>query len=406
VFAAPTMVSSSPSADLFASPGAAAEPAQPAFSFGSAAPSHDAGGGIRVHGNGAAGLTGQRHENSVLFSLSNLEALASPSSSPASAAPRPGLGSTGGSEGSGLIDIRSMAAMTLGNQNEPRVSSDLPTFGAPQFSPVAPVLLPIGPSSGPSKLVYVLIGVGLLFTLVVGGAAIMILKKPNTPAAPTVAPTVATAPTPAPTTAPPAPPPAAQPPSTPVTPPAATNEVLPPRDQKPATAANKGPKKGGKATKGHELAAGPAPGGAPAATAKPEPVEKPAPGKPRDRLDDLLDGALGTKPKPAARPAEEEAPRARPAPAASTSAPPLDKTDIVKAMMAVQPKVKDCFNQYKVPGTAMMTFHLDSGGRVKGATVAGKFANTPTGTCLEGAAKAAKLPPTSTATFQYPFLLH
>src|SRR6185295_17051658 len=104
--------------------------ASPSFSFGSSAQAESP---IRVHGgNGASGaLTGQRHENSVLFSLSNLEALAAPSSSPASMAPRPGLSSTGGSEGSGLIDIRSMAQMTLGNQGEARVSSDLPTFGAP-----------------------------------------------------------------------------------------------------------------------------------------------------------------------------------------------------------------------------------------------------------------------------------
>jgi hypothetical protein len=404
------MVSSSPSADLFASSvsGASEPAASPSFSFGSVAPSHDPGAGIRVHGNGAAGgLTGQRHENSVLFSLSNLEALAAPSSAPASLAPRPGLSNTGGSEGSGLIDIRSMAQMTLGAQNEPRVSSDLPTFGAPQFSPVAPVLLPLGPSSGPSKWVFALIAVGLLFTLVVGGAAFMLLRKPNAPAPTTGTPVATnTPPTAAPTATPPTPPPAVHPPATPVTPPAPTNEVLPPRDQKPAATAAKGPAKKGKPTKGPhgtDVAMGPGPGTAPApATTKPEPAEK---AKPKDKLDELLDGALGTKPKPAARPVEDEAPRAKPA-AVSSSAPPLDKGDIVRAMQGIQPKVKGCFDQYKVPGTAMVTFHLDGAGRVKAAAVGGKFAGTPTGTCLEQAAKAAKLPATSTATFQYPFLLH
>jgi predicted Zn finger-like uncharacterized protein len=411
VFAAPTMVSSAPpSADLFASP-VSAPAASPSFSFGSAAPAESP---IRVHGgNGAgagAGLTGQRHENSVLFSLSNLEALASPSASPVSSAPRPGLSSTGGSEGSGLIDIRSMAQMTLGNQGETRMSNDLPTFGAPQFSPVAPVLLPLGPASGPPKWVYALIAVGVLFAVVVGSAAFMMLRKPNA-AAPAPAATVATAPaTPTPPVAaqPANPPPvAANPPGTPVTPPAPANEVLPPREpQKPAAAAaGRGGKKGGKAgkgSKGTEVASATATSAPPAPSTAPTKAE---PAAKRDRLDDLLDGALGTKPKATARASEDDAPRAKAAPAPS-SAPPLDKSDIVKGMMGIQPKVKDCFNQFKVPGTAMMTVHLEGSGRVKAANVAGKFAGTPTGICLESAAKSAKFPATSTPTFQYPLLLH
>ncbi|MBX3276280.1 MAG: zinc-ribbon domain-containing protein, partial [Sandaracinaceae bacterium] len=63
-------------------------------------------------------LTGARNENSVLFSLSNLQALATgsgdaPSTSSAAAAPsagpRPGMAA---GEGSGLIDIRALAAAT------------------------------------------------------------------------------------------------------------------------------------------------------------------------------------------------------------------------------------------------------------------------------------------------------
>ena len=60
-------------------------------------------------------MTGQRNENSVLFSLANLQALATgPGAGPAAAAPaasqaRPGHAS---GEGSGLIDIRSLATAT------------------------------------------------------------------------------------------------------------------------------------------------------------------------------------------------------------------------------------------------------------------------------------------------------
>src|SRR5690606_25345911 len=65
-------------------------------------------------------LTGARNENSVLFSLSNLQALATgsggssasssaPTASAPAAAPRAGM-ATG--EGSGLIDIRALASAT------------------------------------------------------------------------------------------------------------------------------------------------------------------------------------------------------------------------------------------------------------------------------------------------------
>jgi predicted Zn finger-like uncharacterized protein len=60
VFAAPTMVSSSPSADLFASPASSAPESASSFSFGSAAPMESP---VRVHGgNGAGGArpTGHR----------------------------------------------------------------------------------------------------------------------------------------------------------------------------------------------------------------------------------------------------------------------------------------------------------------------------------------------------------
>ena len=112
-------------------------------------------------------LTGQRHENSVLFSLANLQSLAMPQA----AAAKPISTTAPTSEGSGLIDIRAMAATTLGAPGDSRLPSlgggggdDLPAFGA--FSPAAPVLLPLPSSSGPPKWVYPIIAAMVL--LVVG----------------------------------------------------------------------------------------------------------------------------------------------------------------------------------------------------------------------------------------------
>jgi predicted Zn finger-like uncharacterized protein len=418
VFAAPTTVSApAAAADLFASPAASAhEPAPtPSFSFGAASPAEPAA--RHTHGNGAAAggaLTGQRHENSVLFSLSNLEALAAPNA-PASVMPRPGVSGT--SEGSGLIDIRSMAAMTLNSQSDSRPSNDLPTFGAPQFSPVAPVLLPIGQSSGPPTWMYVLIGAGLVVALVIGGAAYMLAKRPA--AAPAPAPMAEVAqpkPAPTPAAAPVAAVPAAHPATPPATPPAAANEVLPPRDTKSASGAaeklGKGGRKGAKGSKGHasEMAAAPSsaperPSAPPTTSARAE-AAKPNVGS-GDKLDDLLNAALGSK-KPAPRRDDEEAParRERPSAPAAAALQPLEKSDIVKAMAPVNGRVKDCYNQYKVPGTAMVSLKLARGGKVSDASVSGKFAGTPTGACVEAAAKSARFPATDAQTIQYPFALH
>ena len=77
------------------------------------------GGGGEPAADGARPMTGQRNENSVLFSLNNLQALASGGGgAPSGAAgrrrrePRPGFANSQ-TEGSGLIDIRAMAASTL-----------------------------------------------------------------------------------------------------------------------------------------------------------------------------------------------------------------------------------------------------------------------------------------------------
>ena len=44
--------------------------------------------------------------------------------------------------------------------------------------------------------------------------------------------------------------------------------------------------------------------------------------------------------------------------------PALSQTDIVSAMKAVQPRVKECYNQYKVPGIANVSISVSKGGRI------------------------------------------
>jgi predicted Zn finger-like uncharacterized protein len=398
-FAAPTVVSPAGTADLFASAMAAPAAAVPApaapaptspFLFGGPAPAPApepvaprASGG---NGAGTTHLTGQRNENSVLFSLSNLEALAVPAQSSNIRAPS----STSNTEGSGLIDIRSMAAMTLsdGPSSGPHRSAEaLPTFSTPQFSPVAPVLLPMS-TSGPPKWVYpVLAMLGIAITAL--GIAIYIVASKPPPGLP--------------------PPPPPAPPVVPVAAPTAPGqtpaaEAAKPTEEKPAAepTEEKAPEKSAKPSRSDrrshrggdrgqaESKKGPDKGAAPTSPAETTPKPK----KGRGSLDDLLNQVGNKKPSGGS----DEGPK-------PVKLITLTQSDIVRAMKAVQPKVQACANQYKVPGTAMAQIGIATGGRVSSAKVTGKFAGTPTGSCVEQAAKTAKFPPCQGMSFPWPFTL-
>src|SRR5205823_13618500 len=117
-------------------------------------------------------LRGERNENSVLFSLNNLAQLASDKPAMASA-PAAAMGSapaghaTGaaGGEGSGLIDIRSMANAYLGSTGtsaKPATAGigsidDLPVFGGGGFSEPA-VIVPTNRPQANNKILYAMIG--------------------------------------------------------------------------------------------------------------------------------------------------------------------------------------------------------------------------------------------------------
>jgi predicted Zn finger-like uncharacterized protein len=140
-------------------------------------------------------MRGERNENSVLFSLNNLAQLASDkpaaaashSASPSGAAAAASPGGSGG-EGSGLIDIRSMASAYLGGPGggpSKPVSAgigsidDLPVFGGGGFSEPA-VIVPMAARSNSNKLMYVLIGsVGLLAVAAV--IVVVVLLKSDKP---------------------------------------------------------------------------------------------------------------------------------------------------------------------------------------------------------------------------------
>lgn len=303
--------------------------------FPQRAPAVEAGGG----GIDAPvkSMTGARSENSVLFSLNNLSALAGSDGGGGGSAPSAGGASAGKpgyataqSEASGLIDIRAMAAATLGVNAAAGPSSankapDL--FGgadpAPVFTPIAPaVLMPSAEPAGVPKWVFALVGVGGL--MFVGMIVVLVMflgdNKP-TPTQPatgtTTTPekgTTATGPTPSTPTTPSATGPT---PSTkPSTPEAATKPSTP---SEPA-AGKEGSSKSGKSKSEKTEKSGSSkpstketkPEKEPEAPA-PKPVEAPpkpkAPAKPKDDLDSLLDSASsGSGGKPAKQEARADLP--------------------------------------------------------------------------------------------------
>ncbi|MCA9603738.1 MAG: DUF4339 domain-containing protein, partial [Myxococcales bacterium] len=158
-------------------------------------------------------MTGQRNENSVLFSLANLQALATESSS-ASVRPEAKAGHAQG-DGSGLIDIRALAAATgMGASAPAPALGGVPSFSAGPASerpkedqldnlmsigtgsPLAmgalgaPVLTPAKDDS--KKLIYVIAALGAALLLVVGVGVVYLMTRDSgtevAAAAPPIAP--------------------------------------------------------------------------------------------------------------------------------------------------------------------------------------------------------------------------
>ncbi len=385
------------------------------------------GGGLEAAGEQR--MTGQRNENSVLFSLNNLSALAqSPAPAAAAGAPKPSPMQNGGTtEGSGLIDIRAMAATTLGidqrraqaaggASSRPPTDEELPPIG---FSPVAasPLLMPSAPKPTVPPWVWAVVGGAFLL---LAGAVVLAFRVFSTPTPVPTAPPMVAAPAPAPmpvAAAPTAAAPAAAPPTAaaPAVPPAKEERVV-------AAKENRGDKKEKKGNKGEKVAKAdraadkadkPAAALPPTPTsadppAPKEPAEKPKKGKRGDDLDELLNGATGGKKSHTPKAAEpEEAPRKK-EPAVDPNLPSqLSQAQVMSGIRRVKGTVQGCFDKYKEQGLVQVKITIAPSGGVTASTVTGKFAGTQTGDCVGTAVKAARFDKFSGSpmAITYPFML-
>ena len=85
----------------------------------------------------------------------------------------------------------------------------------------------------------------------------------------------------------------------------------------------------------------------------------------------------------------------------------ISREDISSGMSKVLGRVQGCYDQHKESGTVMIAVTIDPGGSIASASATGKFAGTPTGTCVAEAVKKAKFPPWDgkAKKINYPFLL-
>ncbi len=451
--AAPAAVapSSPPSADagadLFAQTDAASPFGGGGNPFGGSAEEEDvvaSAPGPRVSASQA--MTGARNENSVLFSLSNLQALAtggapSGSSSAASASAgqskpplgggRPGMAA---GEGSGLIDIRALASATglggggaapsvnPGAPASPARVDDLLSIGtaAPGLGSAlgAPVIIPEKRESSGKGLIIAgsMIGVGLIaaagvFAVVLSGRqpdpATTIATMPAS--AGVLAPGAAAAPTAAPTEAPVPPPEAAAAPTGTAS--AGTGTAAPAAETGTAVAAarpEEGERGGSSSRARRDRAAG---GGGSGAASSAAPAAASSGGSSAGSssrgggggggdIDSLLEGALGGGGRRGGGAASSgggggggEALPEQPA-----------RADVQRALSSVQTAVSACGNGQH--GTAMVAITVSgSNGRVSAANVTGEFAGTPVGSCVARAVRGATFPRFSRASIviNYPF---
>jgi predicted Zn finger-like uncharacterized protein len=391
------------SADLFAQSSKSPFAGAAADDDSAAAAGGTSGGGTPRAG--AEGMTGQRNENSVLFSLSSLQALATGSgSTPSASSAKPGMATA---EGSGLIDIRALAGMAQPGSEKANGSSrdkveDLLSVGAgPAFNPAVFAAPAAVEKKDTSKVM--MVGMGLAI-LLLGGAVAFLAMRPATPT-PQGGLVAASD-----TTAQPPVPAAAQA----ATAPAADDQAA--RDQAQAgddEAADDDTDQGNERR-------------AERAAARDRDDSRSRDRKRRDRAED--EGAEESK-RPVAAAPEPPAPRksstessiddllgkalgggsparggAKPSTADSNMAATPSRNEVLSAMQDVTPRVKTCGSggiataKVKVAGAT---------GRVTGVSVSGQFAGTPAAACVSREVGKARFPKfkQSVFTFSFPFKL-
>lgn len=375
-------------------------------------------------------MTGQRHENSVLFSLSNLQALAAGpapgapargGAAPGRAAPLPMM-AAGGEEASGLIDIRALAG-SLAAESDNTGVEDLISMGGGGFAPTlgAPVLVPqkeIMPlwmklSIAGGALV-VLAAMVILAVMALSGSdeesadilalqaqiekmqqmssqggnseEMRLLQKQLQEARAAQAGKGGSG--------------SVQ-----------TDDEVEDEDDGEGSSGSSSKKTGSKSSRPSSSAKKPSSGGASKSSksssddSSSSKSDEPSPSANQkggsDELDDLLGGSLA---KPGKKKAPAKASAASSGGGGGGVKANLDRNDVQSGMASVAGRVKNCGQG--ASGTVTLKIVIGRTGRVMSANATGPFAGTPVGACAARAVQTAKFPQTqNNLTVRYPFKL-
>lgn len=353
-------------------------------------------------------MTGARNENSVLFSLKNLQALATGSGTP-SGAPAPAAaaaaGGFAGGEGSGLIDIRALASTTgVGENGSAAGAKDellsigsaggaFGTLGSPMLAPAS------SDDDGNKKMMLWAIVAGVAMLSIAAVAIVYVLRpQPQAasqgigliPSAAAVAPVVPQA----------TPTAAAAAPAAPSEGELAAQKAA--AETKEPEKTSSGSSSGSSSHHHRESSGSTGKSGSEPASAIPELTEKKAPPPSKSgpkSIDELLDGALNSSSTPA---------KAKPSGGSDSASSNLQDTptrDQAKAAMdAVKPAVQACSKGET--GVAIVDVSVaGTTGRVTTAQVKG--VTGPAGSCIAQAVRKANFPKFKQAVFKlsYPFKL-
>lgn len=371
-------------------------------------------GGMAGLGGGGMGaaeparMTGQRNENSVLFSLGNLQQLASRGGSPGGAAPEPVRPQAGASpqasgEGSGLIDIRALAKSTTpGTRSAPsQAVDDLLAIGASTGGTLgAPLLGPAPMESsegnrwlwmaGAAVAVIAIVGAGVGVGMALGGSeddGLEVAGQPQTEPDPgSNADAVAAGaqePAPAPQEVAPLEEPAEEPLEAPEfdEEPAATKTAASSKKQRAGTTRRR---------RSRSTSAASAPKAAPAPTKK----------RSGNNLDALMDEVVGGS-SPSAKKSTTSTRKSSSGGSSLQTAP--SRGDVKTALQGVSGAVKSCSKGTSGTATVDVAFSGATGRVSRAKIVGGPFKGTPVGGCIESAVKRARVPRFKQSTFKVKF---
>ena len=127
----------------------------------------------------------------------------------------------------------------------------------------------------------------------------------------------------------------------------------------------------------------------------------------RDRVtsDDILEAAVSRSKK---KHGEVARPAVASLPLPENDLPEtLSREQIQSSMRRIKPRIQSCFDRFKVPGLASVKITISRSGQVSTSRVKGVFAGTPTGGCVQSAARSATFPKFkgSSIGITYPFIL-